>query len=148
MKKIVLTVVLLAMAISSFAADAAPARRKIVDQSFFAMQTIASLRSLRTSVEAYYSDHKRYPAAATLPELVPMIQPTYIRTAPEKDAWGTPIIYRVSADGQSYVLSSAGSDHTFDESGWNKAGFPTSSKEDAVYKPDFVKEWLIQNSCD
>jgi hypothetical protein len=148
MKRAAAGVVFLFVAIASMAADSAPSKPKIVDQSYYAMQTIASMRSVRIAIEAYHMDNGRYPAASTVAELVPKIQPTYIRTTPERDAWGTPFLYRVSADGQSYVLASAGSDRAFDENAWNTAGFPTSSKEDAVYKSSgFEKEWLIQRSC-
>src|SRR5262245_23110438 len=101
------------------AAKAAP---RIVDQWYLAVHTIADARSLQTCVEAYYLDHRQFPPAATVDELRKLIEPVYIRTTPTKDAWGTPFLYRVSADGQSYVLASAGSDRKFDESTWT-AGY-------------------------
>ncbi|HEV3484572.1 MAG TPA: hypothetical protein VG106_04130, partial [Vicinamibacterales bacterium] len=63
-----------------------------------------------------------------------------------KDAWGTPFLYRVSADGKTYTIASAGSDKAFDESTWH-AGYSTSSKDDLVYRANLEKEWVIQRIC-
>src|SRR5215212_11726759 len=82
----------------------------VVDQWYLALHSLADAKSIRTTVEAYAVDHHRYPPAATIEELRPLVEPVYIRTMPMKDAWGTPFIYRVSQDGQSYTIASAGSD--------------------------------------
>ena len=123
---------------------AAKAEPRLVDQWWYAVHTIADARSLQTCIEAYYIDHRQFPPAASVDELRKLIEPIYIRTTPMKDAWGTPFLYRVSADGQSYALASAGSDRKFDD-GTCTAAYTTSSKDDLVYQPhDFVREWVIQ----
>jgi len=118
----------------------------VVDQWYLALHSLADAKSIRTTVEAYAVDHHRYPPAATIEELRPLVEPVYIRTMPMKDAWGTPFIYRVSQDGQSYTIASAGSDRKFDESTW-KPGYTMSSKDDLVYQGDDEREWVIQARC-
>jgi len=144
MKALVVAVSLL-VAVPSFAA---PKSNPVVDQWWLAVHSLAGARSLATAVEAYKIDHQRYPAAKNAEELRASIEPTYIGTAPTTDAWGTPILYRVSDDGRSYVIASAGSDRKFDEDSWT-AGFTTSSKDDLVLKSGgFTREWVIQRVCE
>jgi hypothetical protein len=120
----------------------------LVDQWWMAIQTHAALRSIRTAVEAYGMDHNRFPAAKDINELKSLIEPTYIRTTPSTDGWGTPILYRASADGQSYVIASAGSDKKFDEATWATTGYFTSSKEDMVLtEKEATREWVLQRVC-
>ena len=120
----------------------------LVDHWWMAIHTHAALRSIQTAVEAYAVDHHRFPPAKNIDELTAEIAPIYIRTVPATDDWGTPILYRVSADGKSYVLASAGSDRKFDESTWSKTGYFTSSKEDMVLtEKDAAREWVVQRVC-
>ena len=79
-----------------------------------AKRTMADMRSLATASEAYATDTNKYPDAKTIAELGKLIVPIYIRVAPEKDGWGTPFRYAVSADLQTYRFVSAGPDKTFD----------------------------------
>ena len=79
-------------------------------------RTMADLRTVATATEAYATDANKYPDVKSYDELRPILSPTYIRTLPEKDAWGTPFMYVVSADGQHYRFVSAGADKRFD---WN-----------------------------
>ena len=118
----------------------------VVDQWWQSLHTLADAKSIRTAIEAYAVDNNRYPAAANMEELRKLVQPIYIRTMPTEDAWGTPFLYRVSADGKSYTIASAGSDRKFDESTW-KPGYTMSSKEDLVYQGDDEREWVIQDRC-
>ena len=77
-------------------------------------RTMADVRSLAMSVEAYATDKKVYPHAASMDELAPQISPEYIRTVPRVDAWGTPIRYAcVPDDCSGYVIRSAGKDKIF-----------------------------------
>jgi len=139
--------VLLLQAVTALAGDTPKYEPKVVDQWYLAVHTIADAKSIRTAIEAYAIDHNRYPAAKSMDELRPLIEPVYIRTAPMTDAWGTPFIYRGSADGRSFTIASAGSDRKFDESTWSSAGYTMSSKEDLVYQGDTEREWVIQNRC-
>jgi hypothetical protein len=79
-------------------------------------QTMAILRMVATATEAYATDTNKYPNVSSYEDLAPILTPTYIKTLPEKDAWGTPLRYAVSADGQHYRFVSAGADQQFE---WN-----------------------------
>ena len=149
MKKLVSFLLVLLVTIPVVAGDKPVVERKIVDQWWLAVNTMADARSLMTAAEAYAIDNNRYPAANSVEELQKLIEPMYIRTTPLKDKWGTPFIYRVSADGKSYTVASAGSDRTFDESAWPaKTAYSTTSKDDVVYKDgEVVREWVIQRVC-
>ena len=48
-------------------------------------RTIADMRSIAAAVEAYASDHRRFPTAATIIELEPLLQPKYIKGFPRVD---------------------------------------------------------------
>jgi hypothetical protein len=76
-------------------------------------QTMADLRSLATAVEARATDTNEYPKVS-FEELEALIAPTYIRTVPKVDSWGTPYLY--VADGEHYRFVSAGADRRFE---WN-----------------------------
>jgi type II secretory pathway pseudopilin PulG len=103
------------------------------------------MRSVQTAIEAYAIDHGRYPAAHSMAEMKDLVQPTYIKTTPLADAWGTEFRYVPTPDGKSYQLVSAGSDKTFDESSWTTPGLLETSKEDAVVSSGAVeREWVIQ----
>ena len=79
-------------------------------------KTMADLRTVATAAEAYATDENKYPAVKSYGDLKPILSPTYVRELPEKDSWGTPYMYVVSADGQHYRFVSAGADKRFD---WN-----------------------------
>jgi uncharacterized protein len=76
--------------------------------------TMADLRTVATATEAFATDENKYPAVQSFSDLKPILSPTYIKTMPEKDAWGTPYLYVVSSDGQHYRFVSAGADRRFD----------------------------------
>ena len=121
---------------------------RLVDQSWQATKTIQAARSLATALAAYRMDHGRYPAAQNIAAVRIAIEDRYIRTAEEQDGWGNDFLYRVSDDGSSFVLASAGSDRAFDESSWKTSGYSTSSKDDLVYTSgDVLREWVIQDIC-
>src|ERR1041385_1722003 len=92
-------------------------------------RTMADMRSLATASEAYGTDYNKYPDAKTLAELANAIAPTYIRVVPEKDGWGTPFAYFVSADHQTYRFVSAGPDRKFDPSSLRLGTKPSASDD-------------------
>jgi hypothetical protein len=95
--------------------------------------TMSDLTSLATAVEAYAIDHHHtYPTAAAMADLVALIQPIYIRTAPASDAWGHAFVYVPTPDGHSYKLVSAGADGKTDPTSWGTGGPLSSFDEDAV----------------
>lgn len=85
-------------------------------------QTMADLRTVATATEAYATDENKYPNVRSYGDLKPILSPVYVKTLPEKDAWGTPYMYVVSADGQHYRFVSAGADKRFD---WNASTIET-----------------------
>lgn len=77
-------------------------------------RTMADMRSISVSIEAYWTDHEKYPAAKTVDDLAKDLSPDYIRTMPRIDAWGHAYVYRVN--GEHFTLTSWGKD--------GKAGTP------------------------
>lgn len=77
-------------------------------------KTMEDLRTVATAAEAYATDENRYPIAGAYEDLRPILSPTYIKTLPEADAWGTPIVYVSAPDGQHYRFISAGADKRFE----------------------------------
>lgn len=103
--------------------------------------TLADLRSVATSVEAWSVDHgDRYPAANDIRALVKLISPKYFRSPPLVDGWGTEYRYFVSQDGSSYRLASAGSDRKFSPA---TLGIPAG--ESATENRDLAADIVYQN---
>lgn len=74
-------------------------------------RTMADLRTLATAVEARATDVNEYPKVS-FEELEALITPTYIRTVPKVDSWGTPYLY--VGTGEHYRFVSAGADKRFE----------------------------------
>lgn len=83
-------------------------------------RTMADMRSIATAVEAYGTDYNRYPVANSITELGQFISPTYIRTLPGRDGWGTEFRYLAWKErpedeaAQNYRIASAGKDRKFE----------------------------------
>ncbi len=71
-------------------------------------RTMADLRSLGTAVETYSIDNNIYPTAASVSVLAPLVEPIYIRKAPQNDGWNRNFV--VSAATTGYTLGSGGKD--------------------------------------
>lgn len=71
-------------------------------------RTMVDMRSISVAIEAYYTDHNKYPAVKDVDELAKEISPEYIRAMPHIDAWGHPYLYH--AEGEHFTLKSAGKD--------------------------------------
>jgi len=71
-------------------------------------RTMADLRSIGTSVEAYSIDNNVYPVVATMALLEAEIEPLYIRTAPTKDGWSR--TFTATAVTGEYTVCSGGKD--------------------------------------
>jgi len=72
-------------------------------------RTMADMRSMATSIEAYAVDNDHYPALqewGTPEALAALVAPAYIQTVPSTDAWDHP--FRIFSDGQHYVIVSPG----------------------------------------
>ncbi len=76
-------------------------------------KTMSDMRTLATCLEARATDVNEYPTVA-FEELEALVTPTYIRTMPKVDAWGTPYLYVGAAEHYRFV--SAGADKRFE---WN-----------------------------
>ncbi len=76
--------------------------------------TMADMRTVATACEAYSIDENKYPAAQSWSDLGKILSPTYIKTMPDKDGWGTEYAYVVSDDGTHYRIVSAGADSAFE----------------------------------
>jgi hypothetical protein len=102
------------------------------------------IRTLATGMEAYAVDHgEGYPQANTLLALRSVLEPTYVRSMPMADAWGTPIRFEIAKDRKSYRLISAGADRRFNPQSWAAANRELADfAEDLVYENGaFVRMW-------
>jgi len=80
-----------------------------------AMRTMADMRTLATALEARATETNEYPDVADMESLRKLVEPTYVRHMPEKDAWGHPFVYVGTPDHQQYRIISAGADGTFEQ---------------------------------
>ena len=95
-------------------------------------RTMADMRSLATATEAWATDKNRYPAANSMDALTAEISPTYIRTVPREDGWGTPFVYIVSSDGMKYRFISAGPDKKMNPTS-RRLSEPLQKSDDIVF---------------
>ncbi len=101
-------------------------------------RTMADMRSLATAVEAYSIDHDLYPQVGSLAELIPHVEPTYIRKAPAVDGWGHPIVFGATEDG-GYQMFSPGKDGLEDEV-WPGGG-TSDFDADIVFQDGRIVQW-------
>lgn len=99
----------------SFLAEAAETTREELAREEAAKNpwkaTLNDMRTIATAVEARATDTDEYPQVA-FEELESLIAPTYIRSVPKTDSWGTPFLY--VCNGEHYRLVSAGADKRFE----------------------------------
>jgi hypothetical protein len=106
-----------------------------------AQRTSFSMRELSLLLEAYKTDHGRYPAARDNAHLIELLRP-YRALESLDDAWGTELNVVISADGATNEIVSAGSDRTFDRKSWASGGTLTDTGADAVLRNgEFVRLW-------
>ena len=78
---------------------------------------MADLRTVATALEAYATDHNRYPEATDVSSLNSALVPTYVRVVPGNDGWAHAMRYSAwSSDGarvNSYAVASGGKDGSF-----------------------------------
>ena len=107
--------------------------------------TMADMRTLAIALGAYHLDNSAFPAGETLKDAIPKFEPTYVRKAPVRDAWGTPFKFTSTPDGSGYTLISAGANRRFDESSWSAEGENEEYGEDAVIRNgDFLRTWAYR----
>lgn len=73
-------------------------------------RTMADMRSIGTASEAYATDENRYPDAKTIGALESILEPTYIRDLPRRDAWGNEFAFIRRPDTFGYRIVSCGPD--------------------------------------
>ncbi len=99
-------------------------------------RSMADMRSMATSMEAYAVDNDHYPPLQGWVDpgaLAAVVSPTYIRTVPAIDGWDHP--YKVFSDGQHYAIVSAGPNGVVDHE-WTPpidATVDLSATDDIVY---------------
>src|SRR5438046_65083 len=75
-------------------------------------RTMADMRAVGTSVEAYAVDTNLYPSGASpVSTITTYVEPRYIKKLPVTDAWDAAFDY-TSTDNQSYTIVSYGKDNT------------------------------------
>jgi general secretion pathway protein G len=119
-------------------------------------RTMADMRSLATSIEAYAVDNNVYPPAATCAAglwttlgnrltdtAFTDLTPTYIAQPPQKDGWGNFLFYSSSAPGDNYSITSYGRDNSAGPSGaqQNFCGTTTNFNDDIVYSNGTFLSW-------
>jgi len=100
-----------------------------------AKRTMDDMRAVVNAIDAYATDNNRFPDGKSVADVRALISPTYIKNAPEKDAWGTPFAYRVDATHQGCRFISAGPDRKFDPTSLDITQKPAAS-DDIVYQDD------------
>ena len=79
-------------------------------------RTMADIRTVAAALDSRAAAEKEYPTAAEWTDasvVASLLEPTYVRDLPERDAWARPIQYL--SDGRSYTLRSLGKDGRADE---------------------------------
>lgn len=71
-------------------------------------RTMADMRSIGTALEAYAVNNTFYPPARTVGELVPFLEPKYVKKLPFQDTWHHDFFYIASST--SYTVCSTGKD--------------------------------------
>jgi hypothetical protein len=130
------------MALSHAAQQVEEESRREEKTKFPEKRTWTDIRMIATACEAYATDENHYPKASTMEELRKIVEPTYIRTLPLRDAWDHQYVYRVSADGQHYRIVSGGADGRIDPSSEMIVDIPdhapiranSSLDEDIIYQ--------------
>ncbi|HKS23605.1 MAG TPA: type II secretion system protein GspG [Thermoanaerobaculia bacterium] len=79
-----------------------------------ARRTMADIRMLATALEARATDTNEYPESCDMETLRKLVEPTYIRHMPSRDAWGHAYLYIGSPSRTEYRIVSAGSDGIFE----------------------------------
>ena len=79
-------------------------------------RSMADMRTLAVATEAYGTDKNEFPPGSTASDLTSALVPTYMKSVPAADAWGTPIKYECWPAGEctTYAFASAGKDKTFE----------------------------------
>ena len=97
-------------------------------------RSMADMRTAAAAIEAYATDKNAYPDASSyLAELSPALTPTYTKTLPEVDGWGTALRYECWPKGacEHYAIASAGADKVFEHDSLQDYAAATTSDFDS-----------------
>jgi|ERR1051325_2220433 type II secretory pathway pseudopilin PulG len=102
--------------------------------------TMSDMRSIATAIEAYATDHNRYPDAKDIADVAKAVQPMYIRSTPLRDAWGNN--FRIESNASGYRIVSCGSDGVCDTTTWAVPAKDLGYSADAVTQNGkMIRSW-------
>ncbi|HWW62790.1 MAG TPA: type II secretion system protein GspG [Thermoanaerobaculia bacterium] len=98
-------------------------------------RTLADMRTIATAWEARATDTNSYTVdeygeLVSAERLERVLSPTYIKTMPRRDGWGTDYEFRCPPSGQEYFIRSYGANRTHDET---PNGATTDPNADIVF---------------
>lgn len=98
--------------------------------------TMRDIRMLAIGCEAYFVEHKSYPAATSLKALTRQIR-SYLRSVPQLDAWRSRWQVRVTAD--HYEIRSLGADKAKDDDAQH--GAVENPNADILFRDGRFVQW-------
>src|SRR5262245_13198245 len=102
-------------------------------------RTMADIRSIGTSVEAYAVDNNIYPTAANMTAATPLLEPIYIKKLPQADGWNNPLNYVPgTTPGAGYSVVSFAKGGADDADGGGKT---TAFTQDIVFCDGQFTQW-------
>ena len=102
-------------------------------------RTMADIRSVGTAVESYAVDNNFYPKVNSYANLTPLIQPTYIKTAPSADGWNKAWVFNGdTTNGVDYTVQSNAKDGI---AGTNNGGQTGDFNCDIVFTGGQFFQW-------
>lgn len=99
-------------------------------------QTLNDIRSIAIAVESYSIDHDEYPVAKSIQDVVPALEPQYIRKLPMKDGWDRLLIFRSTRT--KYLIRSHGRDGLPDAA---SGGPQRDVNADVVFRDGQFVQW-------
>jgi general secretion pathway protein G len=104
-------------------------------------RTMADIRAIATACEAYGEDNKAYPNVSTFEELIPKLEPKYVKTVPRLDGWEHKFRYTAwneeddtEGDGPyHYAIISHGKDGKEDSENYAKETPTSNFNNDIVF---------------
>ena len=74
-------------------------------------KTMNDMRAIASAIELYAVDNNTYPRVDSFSALVPLIQPSHIKKAPDADGWNHGWVFQGdTTNGEDYTLISLGKD--------------------------------------
>lgn len=97
-------------------------------------RTMADMRAVGTSIEAYAVDYNQYPSGgSSVTVITSKLEPRYIKNVPTEDGWNGTFDYTTDATFQAYTLISYGKDNTDDGDNDSYTGITGQFNNDIVF---------------